>query len=237
MNNYTFALILLFVFISSTFSCNIGPPKPPPVSPSLSDCRCGIPPVRGRIVGGKEVFKNEYPWLVALVQKGKSNAFCGGALISSRIVLTAAHCDLLPPSQFRVHVGEHDLTRSDGEQKMVISRWINHPDYNDVGNHDNDLAIIQLTSDVHFSDAVMPICLPSPSENFDDRIATVVGWGTTFFGGSRTTTPQKAKVETMTNSACISNSLYTKDNITDNMICARGPGKDACEGTSSCFFK
>ena len=57
-----------------------------------SECNCGtgeLPP-RGRginrIFGGATSIPHEYPWVVYL-----SNG-CGGALISDKHVLTAAHC-------------------------------------------------------------------------------------------------------------------------------------------------
>jgi secreted trypsin-like serine protease len=49
-----------------------------------------------RIVGGTTASISQYPWQAAVVFSGAGNAhnrqFCGGALVTSRIVLTAAHC-------------------------------------------------------------------------------------------------------------------------------------------------
>jgi secreted trypsin-like serine protease len=43
-----------------------------------------------RITGGSPAARGQFPWQVALII---DNAyFCGGSLISSRWVLTAAHC-------------------------------------------------------------------------------------------------------------------------------------------------
>ena len=47
------------------------------------------------IVGGKPTTLSEWPFIVALIDKGQdpSNAqFCGGSLIQENVVLTAAHC-------------------------------------------------------------------------------------------------------------------------------------------------
>ena len=73
---------------------------------------------------------------------------------------------------------------------FVLSRWINHPDYN-AKTVDNDFAIIKLASPVSFSDRVSPICLPSASTNYDNKVATVTGWGTLSSGGSQPSILQK----------------------------------------------
>lgn len=63
-------------------------------SPLLSLCGsgrtvCGLAR-RSRIVGGEEAKQAEFPWLAALSRRGKF--YCGGALVSRKHVLTAAHC-------------------------------------------------------------------------------------------------------------------------------------------------
>jgi len=124
------------------------------------------------------------------------------------------------------------VTRDDGEKKIRISSFTNHPSYN-PSTVDNDFAIITLAEDVGFSNTVMPACLPSPSINYDSVVGTVAGWGTLVSGGSTTPdTPYEADVDTITNTACTSNTLYNPGEITSNMICARRTGKDACQGDS-----
>jgi len=208
-------------------------PAPTPAPTQSPNCKCGVPQVsRNRIVGGQPATKNEYPWLVALVQTGSSRPFCGGTLISSKTVLTAAHCIVFSNSQFRVHVGEHDVTRADGEQKIGVSRQTQHPQYN-ANTQDNDFAVIELASAVTFSDTIMPVCLPSVATNYDNRATTTAGWGTFFSGSSSVpTTPYEVDVSTITNTACTTNTLYSSGEITSNMICAREAGKDACQGDS-----
>ena len=73
---------------------------------------------------------------------------------------------------------------------LCISKWINHPSYS-ASAFDNDFAIIKLASPVSFSDRVSPICLPSTSTNYDNKVATVTGWGTLSSGGSQPNILQK----------------------------------------------
>ena len=42
---------------------------------------------------------------------------------------------------------------------------------------DRDLAIIELSSAVRFSERVSPICLPDKEKNYDAELVTVAGWG------------------------------------------------------------
>lgn len=43
-----------------------------------------------RIVGGQNAIPNEWPWVAALFNSGRQ--FCGGSLLNSIHILTAAHC-------------------------------------------------------------------------------------------------------------------------------------------------
>jgi len=55
---------------------------------------CGIPAVEPntdmRVVGGTEAEPHSWPWMVSLQYEG--NHFCGGSLINSQWVVSAAHC-------------------------------------------------------------------------------------------------------------------------------------------------
>ena len=44
-----------------------------------------------RIVGGEPSLDGQWPWQVSLVDKA-GHHFCGGTLVSSEFVVTAAHC-------------------------------------------------------------------------------------------------------------------------------------------------
>ena len=58
-------------------------------------------PIDDKIVGGYNVFRGQYPWVLGIWEKTHGQyftprhhrrPFCGGSLITDRFVLTAAHC-------------------------------------------------------------------------------------------------------------------------------------------------
>lgn len=47
----------------------------------------------GRITGGMEAARHQFPYMVGVVTHlASGNGFCGGSLISQNYVMTAAHC-------------------------------------------------------------------------------------------------------------------------------------------------
>ncbi|XP_066905043.1 venom serine protease 34-like [Halyomorpha halys] len=87
-------------------------------SRSLS-CNCGWRNA-GRIVGGKETRKNEYPWMVSI------SSGCGGSIISPWHILTAAHCI---DKNMTVSVGRHQLYNDKNAVHYTISKVIKHEAY------------------------------------------------------------------------------------------------------------
>jgi len=194
---------------------------------SSSGCSCGQAN-QDRIVGGEATDANEYPWQVALVSANGKHPFCGGTLISSQHVLTAAHCTAgSSPSNIAVLVGEHRID-DNSFTRLSLSAITDHPGYNS-GTLDNDFSILTLSSPVTFSNAVKPACLPSSTSDYAGQVAVVSGWGTLSSGGNQPTVLNDVSVTVQSNQDC--NSAYGGD-ITSNMICAADAGKDSCQGDS-----
>jgi len=238
-------LIPVLVSLQVASACfSLFPPAPPPPPPTtttttqapttvpVSSCQCGRANKVQRIVGGVQAEENEYPWQVGLISRQSSSTpFCGGTLISNTEILTAAHCTQSGVNW--VLLGEHDLTKADGEQRLQVCSVKDHPSYN-PSTLDNDFSILTLCNPVTFQTDIQPACLP-PSTSYvsDNREAVVSGWGTLSSGGSQPTILHEVTLQTMTNAQCTgSSTVYSSGSITNQMLCASATGKDSCQGDS-----
>ncbi|KAJ8669812.1 hypothetical protein QAD02_001071 [Eretmocerus hayati] len=212
--------------------------------PQLNGFECGISDRRSdRIVGGAESTKGAWPWIASLgyVESEGIKFLCGGTLISSRHIVTAAHCVHSKKNLQLVRLGDHDLSSYYDNARAVelrIERQICHPNYK-PSTGENDIAILRLQDEVRFSDYVRPICLPnndnSLSGNLAGNLPYVAGWGSTYFNGPPSSTLLEAQVPIVDIRDCQKAYRMFRGNlIDDRIICAgyKQGGKDACQGDS-----
>lgn len=123
-----------------------------------------------RIVGGSEINANRYPWLTALVQHGNpSKLICGGTLISSKHILTAAHCFKSKqgletrPAEVLVRLGAHNLTESSGQafdiENVMLFPFFQYSSENQAPYF--DLALLTLNESAPLSNHIRPVCFHS----------------------------------------------------------------------------
>ncbi|GCC16875.1 coagulation factor VII-like [Chiloscyllium punctatum] len=188
----------------------------------------------GRIVGGSDALKGEYPWQMLLMYY--EEVLCGGVLLNPQWVVTAAHCLQNKKREgFQVIAGEHMLEIEEGtEQVRNISRMILHENYN-AETVDSDIALLELSAPVELNDFAVPICLAERDfvlrELNQIRFPTVTGWGRLFDAGIIAQTLQKLRIPLVRTSEC---RLTTEREITQNMFCAgyRDAKMDSCRGDS-----
>jgi secreted trypsin-like serine protease len=193
------------------------------------------PPGPG-IVGGSNVpDSSKYPFVAALLDERKTgNAltqhFCGGSLIDSDNVLTAAHCvDGIFPTNLSVVVGRAQLSSNQGELREATRIYI--PDgFNSNGPSKNDVAVIRLKSAVM---GITPVLIPPSTDNWYEQVGkaqTIAGWGRTMSGGTRPDQLQEAKLTVVSDEVAAKS--YPSHYIPELMIAAGGNGKDTCQGDS-----
>lgn len=198
-----------------------------------------VPPPAAAIVGGSEAADGAYPWMAAITSGDGSGQYCGGSLVDSTTVVTAAHCmggllgvpvldDLLAlvlSSPVYVLLGTNDLD-SGGESIEATDIFV-HPDY----DGDHDVAVLKLAS----PSSQTPIALAHASDAalFAAGVeATVIGWGATSEGGSGSSQLLEVDLPIISDAACAAHYGTSTDGATE--ICAGVPegGKDSCQGDS-----
>ena len=138
--------------------------------------------VRGqlRIINGDDTDPYEYPFMVRLLMNGDHN--CGGSLIRSNIVLTAAHC-VENNANYSVVVGDHvDGETGSHERVIDVSRKIIHEGYGRlprIYGFFNDVALLELAENVTLEENIIETIALAKNEDLyeEGTRVTVIGWG------------------------------------------------------------
>ncbi|XP_074845261.1 serine protease 55-like [Carettochelys insculpta] len=173
-----------------------------------------------KTVGDAGATSGEVPWQVSIQTKEKH--FCGGSIISSWWILSAAHCFTkeLPPDLYVAF--EAVDQESHQVEKKKLDRLILHERFNS-SSMDNDIALILLDSPLEFSEQKVPICMPFIHDLQTWKDCWVAGWGASAAGDKRKLTNmlKKMPMKLISSKRC---SEWIPE-LTVNMLCA-GPVED-----------
>ncbi|XP_048029653.1 serine protease 27-like [Megalobrama amblycephala] len=139
---------------------------------------CGRAPLNNKIVGGEDATAGSWPWQVSIHVIGFGHN-CGGTLITKDWVLSAAHCfQKIDVSKVVMYFGRMRQSGSNpNETSRTARQIITHPNYNS-DTIDNDIALVQLSSSVNFTDYIKPVCLAAAGSVFSAGTESwATGWG------------------------------------------------------------
>lgn len=203
-----------------------------------------------RIIGGTRAALGQYPWMARLgyvYPDDDIDWMCGGALITDRLVITAAHCLPSENDGYKlqyVRLGEHDITTDpDCElsicappvQDRGIRNLSKHASFNHPAFH-NDLAMLELDVPALLNDYVAPICLPQSEEQLGGvktgELVVTAGWGK-----MNMSTEERAHILQVVALPIVKPEMcemFGKDfQLDESQICAGAQfNKDACGGDS-----
>ncbi|XP_029384169.1 hyaluronan-binding protein 2 isoform X2 [Echeneis naucrates] len=216
--------------------------NPQPGPTQFSQCGKSLPPRNSRIFGGTKSLPGSHPWQVSLQDRpqGSSSEFhhaCGGILLTSCWVLTAAHC-VESNKEFQVVLGGVNIDKEEEMDQIIpVIQTIVHENYRETPSAlYNDIALLKLkVTDSPYCAKETPfvktVCLPNQAFPAGKQ-CVISGWGATerqFYSSHLL----KARVLLISEERCETPQVYGK--LLDNsMLCAGtlNGGIDSCQGDS-----
>ncbi|MCI4384341.1 hypothetical protein PGIGA_G00037580 [Pangasianodon gigas] len=208
---------------------------------------CGKPRpsmITSRIFGGRKSKPGAHPWQASLQVRPRNSTQpfihdCGGIVLNSCWILTAAHC-IRRTFEMQVVLGGVDLEKHEAaDQTVAVETYIMHENYTDIDHIQyNDIALLKLKTvsedglcarETRF---VKAACLP-PGPFPDGMECTISGYGVTEKDESGSSQLLDTKVLLINQNRCMAPNVLGEV-LDDTMLCAgrMQGGIDTCQGDS-----
>jgi secreted trypsin-like serine protease len=195
-----------------------------------------LPPGQ-RIVGGVAAQPYEFPWQASLRRRATNSHFCGGFIINSRWIMTAAHCTRgETPAIMVVVIGDHTRNEVSNPERLTLEvESINAHHLYNPSTFQYDVSLVKTQATIMFNENIQPVCAPDAALTYDHWRSVCSGWGTLSSGGACCPqTLQYVSMNLTTNAYC--DAAYPTYRIYDDMICATdntgSRERDSCQGDS-----
>jgi len=117
------------------------------VAAQAADPQCGVksvnPPLNDRIIGGRDALPMEWPWQVSMQAVGNDYHICGGTIINSQWIMTAAHCATTystDPSKWKMVLGAQHMRQKDSTKREFFLSKVRQSQVLEKG--ENELRLI-----------------------------------------------------------------------------------------------
>lgn len=128
--------------------------------------------VKPMIVGGQNANPGQFPFIASL-QTTRGEHFCGGSIIASRWILTAAHCVFHRTfGTYHIRVGSNQY--ANGLIHGVL-RVFPHERFN-INTNQNDIATVLTETNIVFNTRVAPIPVATTLLPLASTVI-IAGWG------------------------------------------------------------
>lgn len=174
---------------------------------------------------------------------------CGGTLISSKTVITAAHCINTSTKNYRadevvLYLGRYSLIdwSEVGSVATNVDQILIHTDYKKQrDSFDADIAILVITKRVEFNEFVRPVCLwpgKSSIQEIEGKNGVVVGWGKDGTDRVVSNIPKKVNLPIVNSITCVQTSESLSKAVSNRTFCAGTLNGDGpCHGDSGEIFR
>ncbi|XP_064075874.1 modular serine protease-like [Vanessa tameamea] len=204
------------------------------------------------VLGGQVAKRGELPWHAGIYTKETTpyQQICGGSLISTRTIISAAHCfwsdtyKLLPATNYAVAVGKiyrpWNNPHDPDAQKSDVANIVVPPHFRGAeANFQDDIALVVVATPFTYQVYIRPVCVDF-DVNFDrtqltDRsLGKVAGWGLTAENGAASQVLKVVELPYVKIEECFAISPPSfREYITSDKICAGYTnGTTLCQGDS-----